>query len=178
MNETGQDFEQEFRASMSRLADAAPPAPLAGSVTRRLRRRTMLRRWAGGGATAAALAAVGVFVWMFLAPWGGPRPRTGGATGQAQPSTGATQLVEPLAVTADRKEIDSALRRCFASANIKGNVIVTKSPKEGLSLCYSGGGSAAKLGADLARMLGSFDVVSIEFRQGHLSYILTTDQGS
>ena len=177
MNKTDHGFERELLAGLSRLADEAPAGPSPKSIVRRLRRRTLFRRWTGAGIAAAVLIAACATVWIVIASPRDLNSSMGSAAREElQPKTLA-QSPQPLPVNAEPKQIEAALRRCFASNEVKGNILVIKTHDEELSFCVSNGGiSTKKLHARLTRMLSQFESATIYMHNGQLSYTLVSEQ--
>ncbi len=176
MNGTDNNFERELRGALSNLADDAPPSPSYGSVIGRLRRRNAFRRLTRTGLAAACFVVACGAVWFALAGPGDLNSDTPNASHQAQPSKPLAQLPRPLPVNAPPKQIESALRQCFASSNVKSNIVVTRDHGQSLSFCATGKNiESIKLHTELTRLLEQFDSVRINMIDGRLGYMLAAE---
>ncbi len=176
MNGTDNNFERELRGALSNLADDAPPSPAPESVVGRLRRRNAFRRWTRTGLAAACFVVACGVVWFALAGPSDLNSNTPNAGRQALPSKPLAQSPRPLPVNAPPKQIEAALRQCFASSNVKSNIVVTRDHGQSLSFCATGKNIATKkLHAELTRVLEQFESVRINMIDGRLGYMLAAE---
>jgi len=166
------EFDDQLRRDLGRLADSAPSGPDGEAVFRALRRRRVRR-----GVGLAAAGGLLVIAIVILFPPAGERVIGPDAIseGDKQPViVTAERVPSPLSPDASPGELESGIRRYFASIGFHGRFILEKAPGEDLSYAFSGkaGVDLDKLRTDLDALLRNFETVSLDLRNGHVRYTL------
>lgn len=172
MSVEDQEFDNQFRRDLGRLADAAPSGPNGEAVIRRLRRRTTQRVAVGGAAAAGVLVAALIFIVSAPDRPGVLRPVASGEE-KPVPVIGALHP-SPLSPDASPGELESGIRQYFTSIQFHGRFLLEKAPGEDLSYAFSGSAAVDldRLRTDLDALLRNFETVSLDLRNGDMRYSL------
>lgn len=166
MSLEGEHFERELSDRLSQVAAGAGPGPSADQITRRIKRRAVLRLTVPAGACALA---AGVFlIWL------GTRPAVDPDSGESSQQAPLAHLaIEPLPVYPTHQQVETTLRKYFKAVGAVGAIRVDKSPNQRFSYAYrSSTVSARDVEADLEQIFRNFDLVYVSISNGDFRYTL------